>query len=372
MFQRLIPIGLVTVLWGCGGSSPLTPGGAENATPAGREADREGGDRSTPATKEVEAAIEKLEDADGPDEIRVALAGLEKALQNDPANVDGLVAFWENMREVKTAEGKNDYRMYGRAADLVRRAIQTEKTLRDRPDFREMAADVFYNEACAKSIDKKLAECIAALRLTVSFGWENLEHTAQDADLASVRDTPEYKKFLAEAEKTVEIARQARKAALVDEVVEEMAATKPFEFRFDVEDVTGKRISTAGFSGKILIVDIWGTWCGPCLRELPHFIALHKKFHDQGLEIVGLNSETDDEDLKATATMVREFIEKRELPYPCALLTEELSEKVPDLAALPTTLFFDRAGKLRLRATGYHELAKLEVIVEQLLKEKAE
>ena len=64
----------------------------------------------------VETAIERLEDADGPDEIRAALAGLEKALQNDPTNVDGLVAFWENMREVKTAEGKDDYSMYGRAA----------------------------------------------------------------------------------------------------------------------------------------------------------------------------------------------------------------------------------------------------------------
>jgi thiol-disulfide isomerase/thioredoxin len=353
MPRLLIPLALAVVLCGCGGPPQLTPKAS-----------------GTARSDDVEAAIDKLDDADSTDEYRAALDNLEKALQKDPANVEGLTAFWENMREVKTAGGKNDYRLYQRAADLLRRALKTDKTLSDQDDFRKMAADVFYNDACAKGVEKKPAECIAALREAVRFGWENFDHMSQDGDLASVRDTAEYKKFFAEAQKTAATARQARKEAMAAAVVKEMEKTTPFEFNFDVEDVTGKRISKADFAGRVLVVDFWGTWCKPCLLELPHFIALYQKYHDRGLEFVGFNSERDDENVDETKTLVREFIEKRKLPYPCALLTDKISEQVPDLESLPTTLFFDRTGKLRLRAEGYHDLLKLEVIVEKLLEEE--
>src|SRR5262249_52904925 len=151
---------------------------------------------------------------------------LEKALDKDPANVDGLIAFWENMREVKTDDGKDDYRLYTRAADLVRRALKTDKTLADQAGFRAMAADVFYNDACAKGVEKKNAECLAALREAVEFGWENLEHMSQDADLDSVHDMAEYREFFAEA-------RQARKDVLAARVARQIEATTPFEFDFD-------------------------------------------------------------------------------------------------------------------------------------------
>src|SRR5262249_42537477 len=57
----------------------------------------------------------------------------------------------------------------------------------------------------------------------------------------------------------VEAARQARKQAMTSEVLGEIEQTTPFEFEFDVEDVTGRRISKRGFAGKVLIVDFWGT-----------------------------------------------------------------------------------------------------------------
>jgi thiol-disulfide isomerase/thioredoxin len=353
MPRLLFPLALGIALCGCGGPPQLTPRAA-----------------GTARSDDVEAAIDKLDEADSSDEYRAALDNLEKALQKDPANVEGLTAFWENMREVKTADSRDDYRLYRRAADLLRRALKTDKALGDRADFRTMAADVFYNDACAKGVEKKTAECIAALREAVHFGWENLDHMSQDGDLASVRDTAEFKTLFAEAEKMVATARQKRKEAIVAAIVKEMEETTLFEFAFDVEDVTGKRIAKADLAGKVLIVDIWGTWCRPCLKELPHLISLYQKYHDRGVEIVGLNSEGDDENVEETRKLVREFIEKRGLPYPCALLTDKISEQVPDLDSLPTTLFFDRSGKLRLRADGYHDLLNLEVIVEKLLEEK--
>jgi thiol-disulfide isomerase/thioredoxin len=355
MWRCSLTVGLVVAMFGCDASPRLTPRASGTSRPA--------------PSDDVEAAIDTLDDADSVAEYRAALDGLEKALQKDPANLDGLTAFWENMREYKSADGKVDYRIYRRAADLLRRGTKADASLGDQSDFRVMAADAFYNDACAKAVDKKATESVAALREAVGFGWEDLDHLSQDADLASIRETAEYKKFLTEAQRMVDAAHQARKVALEPQVVKEMEETTSFEFSFDVEDVRGKRISKAGFAGKVLIVDFWGTWCRPCLKELPHFIALYQKYHDRGLEIVGFNSEGNDENAEETKSLVREFIEKRKLPYPCALLTDEVSEQVPDLDSLPTTLFFDRTGKLRLRADNYNDLLKLEVVVEQLLKE---
>jgi thiol-disulfide isomerase/thioredoxin len=300
MRRLLLSFGLAMALWGCGGSTP--PSGAESGAVDGRSGTARQGSPGT--ASEIEAAIDKLDEAESSDEYRVALDRLEKALDKDPVNVDGLMAFWENMREVQTDDGKDDHRLYTRAANLVRRALKTDRTLADQAGFRMMAADVFYNEACAKAVEKKTAECLAALREAVEFGWENLDHMSQDPDLDSVHDTAEYKKFFAEA-------RQARKVVLAAKVARQIEETTPFEFDFDVEDVTGKRISKAGFAGKVVIVDFWGTWCRPCLMELPHFIALYQKYHDRGLEIVGFNSEGDDENVEETKTLVREFIEKR-------------------------------------------------------------
>jgi thiol-disulfide isomerase/thioredoxin len=143
----------------------------------------------------------------------------------------------------------------------------------------------------------------------------------------------------------------------------------PFEFDFDLEDVAGNRLSKADLAGKVLIVDLWGTWCPPCRMEIPHFVALNKKYQEQGLAIVGLNSERTRDKAKA-ARLVREFCTSEGVDYPCAVVTEEVLEQVPDIEGFPTTLFFDRTGRVRLRATGYHDASFLEAAVEALLREK--
>jgi thiol-disulfide isomerase/thioredoxin len=160
--------------------------------------------------------------------------------------------------------------------------------------------------------------------------------------------------------------RHASSAA--DVVAELLDENVPFEFNFDLQDINGNRLSKSDFAGKVLIVDIWGTWCGPCRMEIPHFVALDRKYRDQGLQIVGLNYERT-RNAAAAKKQVREVCTADGVTYPCALVTEEVLEQVPGFDAFPTTLFLDHTGKVRMKLVGLSDLPLLQAAVETLLKE---
>jgi thiol-disulfide isomerase/thioredoxin len=154
-----------------------------------------------------------------------------------------------------------------------------------------------------------------------------------------------------------------------DEVAHLLASNNPFPFDFDLEDVAGNKLSKADLAGKVLIVDLWGTWCPPCRKEIPHFVALSGKYKDQGLAVVGLNSERTPDKNKAAA-LVRDFCRAEGVDYPCAVVTQEVLDQVPEMRGFPTTLFIDRTGQVRLMVVGYHEISFLQAAVEALLEEK--
>lgn len=83
------------------------------------------------------------------------------------------------------------------------------------------------------------------------------------------------------------------------------------------EAVSGKQIDLADYNGKVVLIDCWGTWCGPCVASLPKLKELHKEFHDQGFEIIGVAAD-DKEDLE-------QFLSKRPLPWEHIAL-EEIAE----------------------------------------------
>jgi thiol-disulfide isomerase/thioredoxin len=154
-----------------------------------------------------------------------------------------------------------------------------------------------------------------------------------------------------------------------DEVAHLLATNTPFPLDFDLEDVAGNRLSKADLAGKVLIVDLWGTWCGPCRMEIPHFVALSRKYQDQGLAVVGLNSEQTRDKTRA-AGLVREFCKSEGVNYPCAVVTDEVLDQVPELRGFPTTLFIDRTGQVRLKVVGLHDISFLQAAVEALLQEQ--
>ncbi len=132
-------------------------------------------------------------------------------------------------------------------------------------------------------------------------------------------------------------------------------------FLFEAEDLNGESVSSADarFTGKVLIIDIWGTWCPPCRAEIPHLNDLYSRYRDQGLEIVGVAFEQAIDRATAVRGLDR-FIREFYIEYPVLLggtpSDFNLHRVFPDLdgfGGFPTTLVIDREGKVRELTVGF-------------------
>ena len=78
-----------------------------------------------------------------------------------------------------------------------------------------------------------------------------------------------------------------------------------------LKDAKGAPFKLADFFGKVMVVNLWATWCGPCRREIPELIKLNKEFHSRGVEMIGLSTENPE----ASAEKVRKFIQDFQIDY---------------------------------------------------------
>ena len=108
----------------------------------------------------------------------------------------------------------------------------------------------------------------------------------------------------------------------------------------------GSKFELASKRDKVLLVNVWATWCAPCREEIPELQALHNKLNAKGFEVIGVS--VDD----SSAEIVKQFVAEQKMTFPIAIDPEGKIASILDTGVLPTTVLLDRTGKILWKHYG--------------------
>jgi cytochrome c biogenesis protein CcmG/thiol:disulfide interchange protein DsbE len=128
---------------------------------------------------------------------------------------------------------------------------------------------------------------------------------------------------------------------------------------FSLKDVSGKAVKLSDYRGKVVLVNFWATWCGPCKVEIPWFIGFEREYKDKDFAVLGIAM---DEDGWASVTP---YMNDKKINYRVLLGSEEASLMYGDVESLPTTFVIDRDGRI---ASVHIGLVSKNTYVEEISK----
>lgn len=117
---------------------------------------------------------------------------------------------------------------------------------------------------------------------------------------------------------------------------------------FQLNDLNGLPVSLAEAKGKVVLLNFWATWCGPCRAEIPDLVDLQKRYADK-LEIIALATEEDD------PGQVRSFVQHSGINYRVAMASDDVVRAYGGVAALPTSFIIDAQGRVVQKHVGLND-----------------
>jgi thiol-disulfide isomerase/thioredoxin len=137
----------------------------------------------------------------------------------------------------------------------------------------------------------------------------------------------------------------------------------------DLKTLDGQPFKLSELKGKVLVLDLWATWCGPCRYEVPELVKLQEEFGPRGFEVIGLDIDPDDD----TPDKVRAFAEKYKINYKLAYAERELALALMRGGNIPQSIVVNRDGFIIEHLTGFHPVntpKKIRAAIEKALQEK--
>ncbi|MBZ5610046.1 MAG: TlpA family protein disulfide reductase [Acidobacteriia bacterium] len=115
---------------------------------------------------------------------------------------------------------------------------------------------------------------------------------------------------------------------------------------FTLADVNGQKVQLSDYKGKVVLLDFWATWCGPCKVEIPWFMEFEQTYKNKGFAVLGVSMDDDG------WTVVKPYLQQLKVNYRIVLGNDKVGELYGGVDSLPTTFLIDRQGKIAATHVG--------------------
>ncbi|HEY2845135.1 MAG TPA: TlpA disulfide reductase family protein [Bryobacteraceae bacterium] len=131
---------------------------------------------------------------------------------------------------------------------------------------------------------------------------------------------------------------------------------------FALKDSTGALVKLSDYKGKVVLLNFWATWCGPCKIEIPWFTDFQKTYKDRDFAVIGVSMDEDGWD------SVKPYVDQHKMNYRVVVGNDEVSQLFGSIDSLPTTLIIDREGRIASMHIGLVAKNTYQKEIEQLLE----
>lgn len=136
------------------------------------------------------------------------------------------------------------------------------------------------------------------------------------------------------------------------------------EVDFELRDLSGKLIRLSDYRGKVVLVNFWATWCGPCEFEIPVFVKMKRRYQKRGFEVIGVSMDD------GAFGQIEEFVKQHNINYPVVMPGQAKLDSFGKIGGLPTSFLVNRRGRIHSRHQGLPGLNEIENEPPKLLAAK--